>query len=81
MFGIVLTDCLRAKGSSWFILGAGETLTCEMQYGELAWPMVSVIAMEGSIFSPSSSAAPVLALEEEAVAGVGQVHKHTIAFD
>lgn len=60
---------LNDGGSSWFILGAGETLTCEMQYGELAWPMVSVIAMEGSIF-PSSAAAPV-AVEKAPSAGVG----------
>jgi hypothetical protein len=43
-------------GSSYFILGAGETLHCEMQYGELAWPSVSVIAMEGpTIFLPSTA--------------------------
>ena len=37
--------------SSFFILGAGEKLTCEMQYGFLAWPSVTVVAMTGSIFS------------------------------
>jgi hypothetical protein len=30
---------LNDGGSAWFMLGAGETLTCEMQYGELAWPV------------------------------------------
>ena len=43
-------------GSSWFILGAGETLTCEMQYGELAWPSVSVIEMAQSIFTSKNIA-------------------------
>ena len=38
-------------GSAFFILGAGESLTCEMQYGFLAWPSVTVIAMTGSIFA------------------------------
>ena len=57
-------------GSSYFILGAGEQLTCEMQYGTLAWPSVSVISMEGSIF-PQPSQQPSLALPSAATdAGV-----------
>jgi hypothetical protein len=42
-------------GSSFFILGAGEKLTCEMQYGYLAWPSVTTIAMTSSIFAAADS--------------------------